>query len=215
MFVFGLRQIFGREVTEMVTIEEKVKTIPAVQRRKFTKAEYYKMAEMGFFNGQRVELIDGEVILTSPQEAGHATAVGLTADALQKIFSEGFVVRVQQPLDLGETYEPEPDVAVVVGQRRDYATVHPKTAVLIVEVALSSVDYDRTVKGSLYAKAGIQEFWLLNLRERRLEVFREPIPMSDQPFGFGYKSIRIYLPDESISPIAKPDAQVKVADLLP
>ncbi len=199
----------------MVTAEEKVKTVPAIQRRKFTKAEYYLMAEMGFFNGQRVELIDGEVILMSLQEAGHATAVGLTADALQKIFAENFVIRVQQPLDLGETYEPEPDVAIVVGQRRDYSTAHPKTAVLIVEVALSSFDYDRTFKGSLYAKAGIQEFWLLNLKERRLEVFREPVPMPDQPFGFGYKSIRIYLPDETISPLAKPDAEIKVADLLP
>ncbi|MFA0768871.1 MAG: hypothetical protein OXFUSZZB_002199 [Candidatus Fervidibacter sp.] len=198
----------------MVTVERKTETV-GVQRRKFSKAEYYRMAELGFFNGQRVELIDGEVILMSPQEAGHATAVGLVADALQAVFTEGFTVRVQQPLDLGETYEPEPDVAVVPGQRRDYSTAHPKTAVLIVEVALSSVDYDRTVKGSLYAKAGIQEFWLLNLKERRLEVFREPVPMPDQPFGFGYKSLRIYLPEETVAPLAKPEAKIKVADLLP
>ncbi|MFN3422762.1 MAG: Uma2 family endonuclease [Armatimonadota bacterium] len=199
----------------MVTAEQRSLTISAVQRRKFSKAEYYKMAEMGFFDGQRVELIDGEVILMSPQEAGHATAVGLIADTLQTVFREGFVIRLQQPLDLGEAYEPEPDIAVVSGQRRDYATAHPKTAVLIVEVALSSVDYDRNVKGSLYAKAGIQEFWLLNLKDRHLEVFREPIPMSSQPFGFGYRSVRIYLPDETVSPLAKPEAAIKVADLLP
>jgi Uma2 family endonuclease len=161
----------------MVATEDKAVALTlSAQRRKFSKAEYYRMAEMGFFNGQRVELIDGEVILMSPQEAGHATAVGLVADALQAVFSEGFTIRVQQPLDLGEVHEPEPDVAVVPGQRRDYATSHPKTAVLIVEVALTSVDYDRNVKSSLYAKAGIPEYWLLNLRERRLEVFREPVP---------------------------------------
>jgi hypothetical protein len=91
----------------MVTVERKTETV-GVQRRKFSKAEYYRMAELGFFNGQRVELIDGEVILMSPQEAGHATAVGLVADAFQAVFTEGFTVRVQQPLDLGETYEPEP-----------------------------------------------------------------------------------------------------------
>ncbi len=199
----------------MVMVEEKVKTIPSVQRRKFSKAEYYKMAEMGFFEGQRVELIDGEVILMSPQEAGHATAVELVSRVLEKVFGEGYHVRDQKPLDLGEHYEPEPDAAVVKGSPRDYAQTHPKTAVLIVEVSLSSVDYDRTVKGSLYAKAGIQEFWLLNLKERRLEVFREPIPMPDQPFGFGYKSIRIYLPDEIVQPLAKPDAEVKVTELLP
>jgi len=200
----------------MVAAEEKAISLTlGVQRRKFSKDEYYRMAEMGFFNGQRVELIDGEVILTSPQEASHATAVGLVADTLQSVFSEGFIVRVQQPLDLGEVHEPEPDVAVVPGQRRDYATSHPKTAVLVVEVALTSVDYDRNVKSSLYAKAGIPEYWLLNLRDRRLEVFREPVPMPEQIFGFGYKSMRIYLPDETVSPLAKPDAQIKVADMLP
>jgi len=200
----------------MVTAEEKAIPLTlSIQRRKFSKAEYYRMAEMGFFNGQRVELIDGEVILMSPQEASHATAVGLVADTLQSVFSEGFTVRVQQPLDLGEVHEPEPDVAVVAGRRRDYANSHPKTAVLIVEVALTSVDYDRNVKSSLYAKAGIPEYWLLNLRERRLEVFREPVPMPEQIFGFGYKSMRIYLPDETVSPLAKPDAKIKVADMLP
>ena len=200
----------------MVAAEEKAISLTlGVQRRKFSKDEYYRMAEMGFFNGQRVELIDGEVILTSPQEASHATAVGLVADTLQSVFSDGFIVRVQQPLDLGEAHEPEPDVAVVPGKRRDYATSHPKTAVLVVEVALTSVDYDRNVKSSLYAKAGIPEYWLLNLRERRLEVFREPVPMPEQIFGFGYKSMRIYLPEETVSLLAKPDAQIKVADMLP
>ncbi len=200
----------------MVTAEEKAISLTlSIQRRKFSKAEYYRMAEMGFFNGQRVELIDGEVILMSPQEASHATAVGLVADTLQSVFSEGFTVRVQQPLDLGEVHEPETDVAVVPGHRRDYANSHPKTAILIVEVALTSVDYDRNVKSSLYAKAGVPEYWLLNLRDRRLEVFREPVPMPEQIFGFGYKSMRIYLPDETVSPLAKPDAQIKVADLLP
>jgi len=200
----------------MVTVEKRVQAeISGIQRRKFSKAEYYRMAEMGFFNGQRVELIDGEVILMSPQEAGHATAVELVARILEKAFGEGYHVRDQKPLDLGEGQEPEPDATVVVGSPRDYAQSHPKTAVLVVEVALSSVDYDREVKGSLYAKSGIPEYWLLNLRDRRLEVFREPIPMPEQIFGFGYKSMRIYLPDETVSPLAKPDAQVKVADMLP
>lgn len=198
----------------MVTMKGKA-LAPAlgVQRRKFSKAEYYRMAEMGFFNGQRVELIDGEVILMSPQEAGHATAVELVVRVLERVFGEGYYVRDQKPLDLGEGYEPEPDAAVVTGSPRDYTQAHPNTAVLVVEVALSSVDYDRTVKGSLYAKSGVQEFWLLNLRERRLEVFREPVSMPDQTFG--YRSLRIYLPDETVNPLAKPDAQIKVADLLP
>jgi Uma2 family endonuclease len=195
--------------------EKGIASILSAQRRKFSKAEYYRMAEMGFFNGQRVELIDGEVVLMSPQEAEHATAVELVARVLEEAFGEGYHVRDQKPLDLGEGQEPEPDAAVVAGSPRDYSQAHPKTAVLVVEVAMSSVDYDRAVKGSLYAKAGIPEYWLLNLRERRLEVFREPVPMPEQIFGFGYKSMRIYLPEETVSPLAKPDAQIKVADLLP
>ncbi|MFN4180741.1 MAG: Uma2 family endonuclease, partial [Armatimonadota bacterium] len=105
----------------MVTTEQMALTISTVQRRKFSKAEYYKMAEMGFFDGQRVELIDGEVILMSPQEAGHATAVELTVRELERAFGEGYYVRDQKPLDLGEHYEPEPDVVVVTGSPRDYA----------------------------------------------------------------------------------------------
>jgi Uma2 family endonuclease len=207
---------FCWEVTEMVTVEKRVQVaVSGIQRRKFSKAEYYRMAEMGFFNGQRVELIDGEVILMSPQEAGHATAVELVVRVLEKAFGEGYHVRDQKPLDLGEGQEPEPDAAVVAGSPRNYSQAHPKTAVLVVEVAMSSVDYDRAVKGSLYAKSGIPEYWLLNLRERRLEVFREPVPMPEQIFGFGYKSMRIYLPEETVSPLSKPDAQIKVADLLP
>ncbi|MCX7777155.1 MAG: Uma2 family endonuclease, partial [Armatimonadetes bacterium] len=131
----------------MVTVEKKALIAPTIKRRKFTKAEYYRMAEMGFFSGQKVELIDGEVVLMAPQEAEHAVAAELVLRVLERAFGGGYHVRAQKPLDLGEHYEPEPDAAVVKGSPRDYIQAHPKTAVLVVEVALSSVDYDRFVKG--------------------------------------------------------------------
>ena len=186
-----------------------------VPRRKFTKAEYYRMAEMGFFEGQRVELIDGEVVLMSPQEAEHATAVELVAEILRHVFTGRFHVRDQKPLDLGEGYEPEPDIAVVEGSPRDYSSTHPKSAALVAEVALTSLDYDRTVKSSLYARAGIPEYWVLNLRDRRLEVFREPFPQPETPFGYGYRHLTVFLPDDEVAPLCKPEAKVKVTDLLP
>ncbi len=186
-----------------------------VQRRKFTKEEYYRMAEMGFFDGQRVELIDGEVVVMSPQGTPHWTSVWLTVHVLERIFRKGYVVRSQAPLDLEGLGEPEPDVAVVPGVVYDYQANHPKGALLIVEVAETSLDYDRTVKASMYARAQIPEYWVLNLVEWQLEVFREPIPMENQPFGWGYRLSAIYKPDGFVSPLAKPRAKIKVADLLP
>lgn len=198
-----------------VVAEKPVEKLIGVQRRKFTKEEYYRMAEMGFFSGQKVELIDGEVIVMSPKRTPHFTSVWLGSHILEQAFGEGFVVRSQGPLDLGELGEPEPDVAIVKGTARDYALAHPKTAVLILEVADTSLDYDRTTKASLYAKAGIPEYWVLNLQDYRIEVFRKPAPMEKQPFGYGYRSLRIYLPEEEVTPLTKPDAKIKVADLLP
>lgn len=211
----GEAGFFAGQKVELIDGDIYIHTPDGVHRRKFTKAEYYRMAELGFFEGQRMELIDGEVILMSPQEADHSVSVELAVRELGRAFGKGYHVRDQKPLELGEPYEPEPDAAVVEGNPRDYAHAHPRTAVLIVEVARASVEYDRTVKGSLYAKADIKGFWLLNLQERRLEVFREPTPMPDQPYGYGYKSLRLYLPDETVSPLAKPDAAIKVADFLP
>ncbi len=149
----------------------------------------------------------------SPQEAEHSTAVGLVYDALSRLFEQGYHVRDQ--ISLGELDEPEPDIVIVKGHRRDYRKEHPNTVELVVEVASTSLDYDRVIKASLYAAAGIPEYWVLDLKDRRLEVSRDPIPMPDQPFGYGYRSLTIYLPDDEVSPLAKPKAKIKIADLLP
>lgn len=182
---------------------------------RWTRDQYYKMARAGIFSGRRVELIKGEIIEMSPQDALHAAAIMVVDYALRRAFREGFAVRVQLPLSLGLDSDPEPDVAVVRGGPRDFARSHPTGAVLVVEAAESSLEYDRAHKASLYAQAGIEDYWIVNLLDRQVEVLRSPVPDSKQPFGFGYGDIKVFSADDSIAPLALPDASIPAADLLP
>ncbi len=181
----------------------------------WTRSEYYRMAEAGLFEGRHVELIEGQVIEMSPMRSQHATAVALVARTLDRIFGKGHFVRWQMPLTAGETSEPEPDVAVIAGDVRDYREAHPTTAVLIVEVADTSLAYDRSEKASLYAKAGIPDYWILNLIDRQLEVRRGPGPDATPSFGFGYADVKVLPSVDSITPLSMPQATVAVSDLLP
>jgi len=181
----------------------------------WTRHEYYRMAEAGLFQDKHVELIEGRVIEMSPMGSLHATAVSLAARTLEGAFGSGYFVRSQMPLDAGEFSEPEPDIAVIKGNIRDFKNEHPKTAVLIVEAAESSLIYDRTEKARLYAKLGILEYWILGLRERRLEIRRAPQESATSPSGFDYGDIRILSEDEYVSPLAKPSVKIPVIDLLP
>ena len=185
-------------------------------RRLWTRSEYMAMAEAGILApDERTELIGGEIIQISPQKGPHASGVVLVDEALRGIFSGNFHIRPQLPLSVEEISDPEPDVAIVSGKPRDYVEFHPTTALLVVEVSDSTLAYDRGQKASLYAKAGIADYWILNLPEQRLEVYRRPAPMSNQPFGYGYTSSTIYFSTDAVAPLAMPESAVRVADLLP
>jgi Uma2 family endonuclease len=184
--------------------------------RQWTREEYMQMAELGVLKpGERTELIEGEIIQMSPQNSPHITAVILMTDALRTAFGQGYVIRTQAPIALSEISEPEPDIAVVVGAPRDYSDAHPTTALLIVEVSDTTLTYDRGRKASLYAKAGIEDYWIVNLVHQRLEVYRNPAPMSEQPFGYGYKYVAFYMATDAVAPLAAPQDFVTVADILP
>lgn len=180
---------------------------------RWTRDEYYKMAELGFFHGKRVELIEGEIIEMSPMKTAHATAVRLVLEALGEIFTKGFVVDSQLPMSFGNRDEPEPDVAVVKGKARDYAQSHPASAELIVEISDTTLNYDRTRKAALYAQNKISDYWILNLKDRCLEVYR--LPVKDKNLGFIYTEIKVVTENDSIAPLAKPEKRIKVSDLLP
>jgi Uma2 family endonuclease len=186
-----------------------------VRPRRFSKAEYYRLGELGFFRGQKVELIDGRLMVHSPQNAPHSTAVYQVQVALQQAFGPSYLVRCQFPIDLGQTTEPEPDVAVVVGPASRYAQAHPTTAELIVEVSETTLTYDRGRKGSLYARAGVADYWVVNLVQRQVEVYRAPIADANEPFGHRYSSRTDAQVGGTVSPLAAPAAALAVADLMP
>jgi Uma2 family endonuclease len=185
-----------------------------IRQRRWSKREYYRMAELGFFEGQRVELLEGRIMVLSPQNAPHAFAVDRAATLLRGDFGQGFWVRMQLPVDLGQTTEPEPDVSVVVGDPGQYRTTHPTSAVLIVEVSESTLSYDRRRKGSLYARAGVADYWIVNLVNRQLEVYRAPIADARKPYGHRYSARTDLTPPAVVSPLAAPQATIAVADLL-
>jgi Uma2 family endonuclease len=183
-------------------------------RRRFTLQEYQWLVQQGFFGDDRVELIDGEIVRMAPTGPEHSTTKSRLLLALMPLVGKGRHLRVDDPLTLGD-HEPVPDMAVVPGSPEDYRQAHPSTALLVIEVADTSLEYDRTVKASLYASAGIPEYWVVNLVERRLEVYREPTsPAPETSFNALYRSLRIYHREESISPLFAPDASVKVGQLI-
>lgn len=183
--------------------------VAEIEQHRWTRKDYERMVAKGLFEpGAKVELIEGIVYDMAAQGSLHTTGVTLIFQALSRLFSGSPHVRIQMPLALGSTSEPEPDVAVVEGDARDYTRRHPTTAVLVVEVADQSLRHDRQRKLPLYARSGIPEAWILNLRERTLEVYREP---SD-----GLYRSRVALVDEdTVSPLALPEAVIPVSELMP
>ena len=179
------------------------------------RVEYERLVDLDVFEGEPLELIGGQLIVAEPKGSPHAAAVGMAGDALRAALPPGWTVRLQDPIALDDESVPEPDVAVVRGRHVDYRHAHPTRAALIVEVAESSLAFDRTQKGSLYARAGIADYWIVNLEDRVLEVYREPGPDLTAPFGWRYTSLTRSRPPESITPLGVPAAPVPVAALLP
>ena len=151
----------------------------------------------------------------SPQKSLYAGVVELLTEVLQPLLPPGHGLRVQLPIDLGQTTEPEPDFVVVQGTARQRMATHPTSAILIIEVADSSLNYDRRRKGSLYARAGIADYWLLNLVDNCLEVYRDPIPDATQHYGHRYATRFDLVPPATVSPLAFPGVVLPVASLLP
>jgi Uma2 family endonuclease len=185
-----------------------------VRPLRFTKDEYYRMAEIGLFHGRRVELIEGRLMVLSPQQPPHASTVHRVARALARLLEPVLVVRAQLPLDLGAASEPEPDVAAVPGPEQQYHFAHPTTAALVVEVSDTTLAYDRGPKASLYARSGIGDYWIVNIAEAQLEVHRDPVPDAAQPHGHRYATRAVLRRGEAVAPLALPGATLPVAELL-
>jgi len=181
-------------------------TIVPETLRRITRAEYDRMAEMGFFTDERVELIRGMIVRMAPIGPPHSERVDLLTEIFVPPLLGRARVRIQQPFLACDESEPEPDVAVVpLGQ---YGNRHPDRAFLIVEVADSSLEYDRTTKAGLYAASGIEEYWIVNVRELVIEVHAKPI-------AGRYAHIERIEKSESLSPRAFPDVVLSLSRLFP
>jgi Uma2 family endonuclease len=188
----------------------------AVRTRRWTRGEYDRLVECEILGTEdRIELLGGEMIVKEPQHRPHVTGIQLVARALRGAFGPGWEVQIQAPVALDDESEPEPDVSVVPGDPRDYGMAHPTRPVLVVEVSLSRLGFDREHKGSLYARAGVADYWIVNLPDRRLEVYREPVPDGAAPFGWRHGHHATLGPGERVSPLALPGTDMAVADLLP
>lgn len=156
-----------------------------------------------------VELVDGRLVEMSPQEPPHALATSALNRLLVLGVAESYRVRCQLPLTMGELHEPEPDFAVVPAEDELTADRHPTTALLVVEVALSSLAFDRKRKSALYAEFGVDEYWIVNLPDRCIEVYRDPAPVAEE-----YGTIAIYRPGETIEVSSLPGLRVGVSEVI-
>jgi Uma2 family endonuclease len=184
------------------------------RRIRWTKKEFYRLAELGFFQDRHVELVGGELMQMTINPP-HCVALGLTSDALRAAFGPGHYVRSQGVLDLAIRHQPQPDLAVVPGVPRDYASAHPTSALLVVEVSDTTIRYDRLVKAHLYARAGIADYWIVNIRDRQLEIFRNPGPDPSRRGRFAYADVTIVPATGTATPLAAPGVVIAAADLLP
>ena len=186
----------------------------AIHPKRWTREEYYRLAEQEFFSGQRVELLGGQVIVMPPQSFFHYSSSDIVSELFREIFSAGYWVRQQAPLSLPNASELEPDISVVVGSRKDY-TDHPTAAVIVVEVAKSSLEYDTKTKPGVYASGGIPEYWVLDLVNRQLIVHRQPAANAKDPFGHSYQQVQTVAEGGSVSFLEKPAVVIPISQLLP
>jgi Uma2 family endonuclease len=180
--------------------------------KRWTVEDYHRMSELGMIHAdERTELIAGQVLFMAAKGTPHVMALRLLAIALDAFLADlPFFVSTQDPIQLDDFSEPEPDCAIVRGTILDYVDRHPcpSDIALVVEVADSTLKYDTEVKDKLYAQSGITDYWVLDLKNRQLHVFRNPTPT-------GYTSHLILTEPNQITPIAFPNITLNLTDILP
>jgi Uma2 family endonuclease len=189
-------------------------TIAEPQRLRWNQESFHRLLDVFASDRLRVELINGDLIQMPPQKEPHSLAIVLADAAVRKAFGSDYTLRPQMPLNLSAVHEPEPDLVVVRGKPRSVKK-HPRSAELVIEVADSTLRYDRVKKGSLYAACKLADYWIVNLVDHQLEVRRDPRPDSKAEFGASYADLSVYRAGDSVAPLARPKNKIRVADLLP
>jgi Uma2 family endonuclease len=188
--------------------EPDTERLSPVRQRRFTLAEYHRMIETGILGeDEHLELLEGEIVQMSPQDKPHARALTKLTRWFVRSLGDEYAVRPQLPLTLSDS-EPEPDLAVVRAEEDAAAERHPRTALLVIEVADSSARRDLEVKARIYARAGIPEYWLVLVKQRAVEVLSDP----DSAAGV-YRSARRHSDDSTVAPAAFAGLVIPVATL--
>jgi Uma2 family endonuclease len=181
------------------------------QIRSLTSAEYYQMMESGIIReGEKVELILGQIFTMSPKGTRHTLCTRNLFKQLLILLGERADVQSQDPITLPNHSEPEPDIVIARLRSDDYINSHPSPAdiILVIEVADSTIRFDREIKAPLYAAAGISEYWIVNLIDNRLEIYR-------QPEGSIYSSIEIITPPRLINLPLFSEITLDIGDFFP
>ena len=182
----------------------------------WTREQFHQLGEAGLFYGRRVILMEGEIILMPPIGDLHCGVVTVASAVLREVFGPSFFVREEKPFDVGDATDPQPDIAVVAGTMRDYLYRAMTEAALIVEVSDSTLSYDRRDKASRYAKAGVADYWIINLAQSppQVEIHRQPRLDDTQRYGFGYSVATVHQSGEIVQPLGAANP-VAVSMLLP
>lgn len=191
----------------------KTQASDAPRKRLFTREEYHAIAEAGIFApNERVELLKGEIIAMAPPGERHSAGTKRVTHAFAGLYSDNrrTIVSVQDPVVMSPSSEPEPDLMLLAPRDDfyDFAKPRPQDVLLLIEIADSSLQYDREVKLPYYASLEIPETWIVNLQDDRVEAHTEPSPQ-------GYRATRTYERGDSISPTAFPDVEIAVNDIIP
>lgn len=186
-----------------------------VRPKRWTREEYHRLGEQGWFNDRRVELIGGEIIEVSPQSEEHFYSIELIRRLMEEVFpKDAYWIRSQGPINASEVSEPEPDIAITQGMPQPNPA-HPTTALLAIEVSKTTQSFDKNAKSSLYASAKIGEYWVLDLKRRELTLFRKPIEDLTSPFGWKYSLTEVVPESGHVSPLAASENSLAVSAMLP
>ena len=179
--------------------------------KRWSVKSYHRMSELDILDpNERTELIAGQITLMAAKGTPHVTSLHLLANALREQLGNTALVRTQDPIQLDDFSEPEPDLVIVKGTVLEYAEQHPRPehVYLVVEVTDSTLKQDCEIKEKLYAQAGLIDYWVVNLKKRQLHIFRDPTPT-------GYTSHLILTEPNQVSPLAFPNLIVTLTSILP
>jgi Uma2 family endonuclease len=196
---------------------EKLRTPPSLDEaraRPWTRDEFVRLIELGFFRSQRVELIDGDIFEIPAPSKRRLAAICIVQHLLETALCGKMPIRALGTIDLGLRSAPDADLALFANDDELYASGLPPIPELVIQVSDSTLAHDRGPKADLFARARIPEYWIVNLKERRVEVYRQPRHADDHSPSMHYSHMQVFLGDEQVAPLAAPKARIAVSDLL-